>query len=81
MSRYTSVAPFLSLDTVWFAIASGYAMHYEHAGHGASQLSLNNGNKWTESVRPGIPAGVRVVDANGAEVFAGGLPAPVMGAS
>jgi len=29
----------------------------------------------TESVRHGIPVGVRVVDASGAEVFAGGEPA------
>lgn len=29
----------------------------------------------TESVRHGIPVGVRVVDASGAEVFAGGAPA------
>jgi organic hydroperoxide reductase OsmC/OhrA len=29
----------------------------------------------TESVRNGIPVGVRVVDASGAEVFAGGEPA------
>lgn len=35
----------------------------------------------TESVRHGIPVGVRVVDAGGAEVFAGGLPAPAAKAS
>lgn len=29
----------------------------------------------TESVRHGIPVGVRVVDASGAEIFAGGAPA------
>lgn len=29
----------------------------------------------TESVRHGIPVGVRVIDAGGVEVFAGGLPA------
>jgi hypothetical protein len=29
----------------------------------------------TESVRHGIPVGVRVVDAGGAELFAGGQPA------
>lgn len=34
----------------------------------------------TESVRHGIPVGVRVVDAGGAEVFAGGVPAAGPGA-
>lgn len=77
MSRYISVAPFLSLAAVWFAVASGCAMHHEHAGQGASQLSLNNGNKWTtdEPLRLGMTKIKDTLEPQLPAVYAGKLEA------